>query len=69
MSFYLFTLLPLSDFHDFLLKQVVVYQRPIFCSGLVCVDRMDRVVQKLRNAFAVVDAQANQGEDSHLGGQ
>lgn len=59
----------LRDFHNFLFKQVVVYQRPVFCSGLVCVDRMDGVVQKLRNAFAVVDAQANQGEDSHLGGQ
>ena len=49
------------------LEGVAVAQSAILDFGAVVIDGVDRVVQELGDSAAVLDAQADEGEDAHVG--
>lgn len=55
--------------HYFLLELVVIHQRFVLDACLVGVDCVDRIVEELGYALAVVHAQTYEGENAHLGVQ
>ena len=55
-----------SNLHDFLFEQVVVDDRTVLYTRLVGVDGMYGIVEEACDAFAVGDAQSDEGENSHF---
>lgn len=54
------------NFHDLFLKQVVRDKRLALYPGFIVIDRIDGVIQDLRNFFRVRNTHPDQGKDPQL---